>query len=153
MAARCIIVLWLCTGLCAASNGDRSYVFQRCLQACRMHECHLPMPTSANPPPPASLYKPRNLSLLESLITWDCNHECRYHCMWWAVDAFREDNLDVPQFNGRVRWPAPCPHLHQTLINTSYYCYIPSSGHKSVYSVSRSRPLPYFQYLISASNW
>ncbi|VDD79261.1 unnamed protein product [Mesocestoides corti] len=93
--------------LSLSSRGDGSFVFQRCLQACLLTQCNA---TSAKLPLSYSYssYRPRNLRYLEKLITWECNSECKYHCMWWAVDAFQQGGQPVPQFYGKLfilQWP------------------------------------------------
>lgn len=37
------------------------------------------------------------------IVGWSCRDECKYSCMWQAVDAFQKDGLKVPQFHGKVQ--------------------------------------------------
>ena len=41
------------------------------------------------------------------LLGWDCDSECKYDCMWEAVEFFQKHDIDIPQFYGKwpfVRW-------------------------------------------------
>ena len=87
---------WLCFFIliiikeAAASNGDRSYIFLKCVSNCGNANCT----------------KQSNFVSLQPwylwLLQWSCKDECRYQCMWKTVDAFKKDNIGVPQFYGKV---------------------------------------------------
>lgn len=79
--------------LVEGSRGDRSYIYQRCTDDCEYENCTRP----------ASLQHFRESQpWVEALLHWSCGDECRYQCMWTTVEAFRRDNIDVPQFYGKV---------------------------------------------------
>lgn len=88
---------WLCFFIliiikeAAASNGDRSYIFLKCVSNCGNANC-------TNQSNFVSL-QPWYLWLFQ----WSCKDECRYQCMWKTVDAFKKDHIGVPQFYGK--WP------------------------------------------------
>ncbi|EUB58673.1 Exocyst complex component [Echinococcus granulosus] len=89
-------------GLSHSSGGDNSLIFNQCLYVCRVTQCnstesatYLLLKTKP--------YEPRNLSVLEKIITWNCEDECKYHCMWWTVDEHRLKGVSPQQFYGR--WP------------------------------------------------
>ncbi|KAI8793238.1 post-GPI attachment to proteins factor 3-like isoform X2 [Biomphalaria glabrata] len=86
----CISALGLVTFV-HASNGDRSYVFGKCIQSCLTKNCTDETEFSSTQP------------LYMNLLHWTCLDECRYHCMWTTVDAFQRDGSQVPQFFGK--WP------------------------------------------------
>ncbi|KAH9520064.1 Post-GPI attachment to proteins factor 3 [Bulinus truncatus] len=74
-----------------ASNGDRSYVFGKCIQSCSMQNC--------SNETDFLLHQPAYLNILQ----WTCLDECKYNCMWTTVDAFLRDGSHIPQFYGK--WP------------------------------------------------
>ncbi|XP_061193950.1 post-GPI attachment to proteins factor 3-like [Saccostrea echinata] len=77
-----------------ASYGDRSYIYQKCLQNCQIENC-----TGS-----ASIARfKENQPWFEEKLYWSCEDDCQYHCMWKTVEAFRKDNIAVPQFYGK--WP------------------------------------------------
>ena len=79
--------------LVEGSRGDRSYIYQRCTDDCEYENCTRPV----------SLQHFRESQpWVETLLHWSCVDECRYQCMWTTVEAFRKDNIDVPQFYGKV---------------------------------------------------
>jgi len=89
-----LLVLLTSTGVTLGSNGDRSYVFRKCVQGC----------THANCSDPATLTQFSSTQAWHMrLLQWDCDGECRYQCMWTAVDAYQRDRSQVPQFYGK--WP------------------------------------------------
>nr|XP_022305826.1 post-GPI attachment to proteins factor 3-like [Crassostrea virginica] len=80
--------------LVEGSRGDRSYIYQRCTDDCEYENCTRPV----------SLQHFRESQpWVEALLHWSCGDECQYQCMWTTVEAFRKDNIDVPQFYGK--WP------------------------------------------------
>ena len=86
---------------CFSSSGDCSIFFAHCLYSCRVVRCNY----SENPNHPLYTSKPfipRNLTLLERVITWKCDDECKYHCMWWSVEKFQDSGVPPQQFYGRV---------------------------------------------------
>jgi len=48
-----------------------------------------------------SSFTPVNHSIFA--LGWDCESECKYDCMWEAVDFFIRNDVSVPQFHGK--WP------------------------------------------------
>lgn len=80
-----------------ASVGDRSQVFNDCLDKCWAANCtSLKGSTSTR----HELTQPIHLTLLG----WNCVEECKYSCMWVTVDKFLYSfNQNVPQFYGK--WP------------------------------------------------
>ncbi|VDN18707.1 unnamed protein product [Dibothriocephalus latus] len=82
-----------------ASIGDQSYVYKECISACVSAECNVSVPNAST----SSLYTPPVLALHERAVVWNCEDECKYNCIWWAVEAFQQDGLPVPQFYGK--WP------------------------------------------------
>lgn len=84
----------------SASIGDTSFVYQRCLAACQTLTCDNSIDTREQPP--QTDFKPYVLTFPERVVKWSCVAECRYHCMWRTVDAFREDKQEIPQFHGKV---------------------------------------------------
>ncbi|KAF4521894.1 hypothetical protein B566_EDAN008381 [Ephemera danica] len=78
----------------SASEGDRSPVFQKCVGKCTIENC-----TEDN-----STYKYASLQPAYHIhLLWPCKEECKYWCMWQAVDFFEERGWGVPQFHGK--WP------------------------------------------------
>ncbi|XP_041366016.1 post-GPI attachment to proteins factor 3-like [Gigantopelta aegis] len=77
--------------LVEASAGDRSWIFQKCLYACQKTDCRDEHKYRQSQP------------LYMQLLQWSCIDECKYDCMWKTVDAFHNDNSNVPQFYGK--WP------------------------------------------------
>ena len=73
-----------------ASVGDRSWVFQKCLDVCWRTDCRDERRYIQSQP------------WYMQLLQWDCLDECKYGCMWQTVDAFQKDNSNVPQFYGKV---------------------------------------------------
>ncbi|GFR67355.1 post-GPI attachment to proteins factor 3-like [Elysia marginata] len=86
-----LILLILLLPTTYASNGDRSYIFSKCLQRCRQINCTNLEAFSQRQP------------LHMKLFRWTCEDECKYDCMWTTVDAFSLDGSNVPQFYGK--WP------------------------------------------------
>ncbi|ESP01909.1 hypothetical protein LOTGIDRAFT_138807 [Lottia gigantea] len=86
-----LLIIFLNLQECWTSVGDRSFVFQKCLETCLKSNC-----TDMN------VFFSRQPYYLQ-LLHWDCSSECRYYCMWKTVDAFQKDGLPIPQFNGK--WP------------------------------------------------
>ena len=76
----------------SCSRGDRSYVFQHCLVRCNYTDCTQRTRTMRQP-----------LAWSLWLTGWTCLDNCKYLCMWRAVDAFQRDRLPLPQFYGK--WP------------------------------------------------
>ena len=100
-----LILTTLCR-ICSSSSGDCSIIFAQCLYSCRVSRCNYPGDTSHalyTPKP----FVPRNLTLLERVITWKCDDECKYHCMWWSVEKFQASGVPPQQFYGRVSTSNP----------------------------------------------
>ncbi|XP_005104826.1 post-GPI attachment to proteins factor 3 [Aplysia californica] len=74
-----------------ASNGDRSYIFGKCVQGCSGANC--------SNLTEFVLSQPAYMKFLQ----WSCQDECKYQCMWTTVDAYQRDRSEVPQFYGK--WP------------------------------------------------
>lgn len=91
------------------SIGDRSQIFNDCLNYCRGLNCsvrsYIDKSDARNEvtrlvKTPFELNQPFYLKLLG----WGCLDECKYNCMWETVDIFENTyKLDVPQFYGK--WP------------------------------------------------
>ena len=71
-----------------SSNGDRSYVFGKCVRGCISANCSNLTEFAQTQP--------------YHLYFWGCKDECKYQCMWSTVDAFQKDRSQVPQFFGKV---------------------------------------------------
>ncbi|KAM3185533.1 hypothetical protein ACTXT7_006174 [Hymenolepis weldensis] len=48
-------------------------------------------------------FEPCDLSFIESVVKWNCEDECKYHCMWKTVNEFRQVSPKIHQFFGK--WP------------------------------------------------
>ncbi|KAM7538249.1 hypothetical protein Aperf_G00000061877 [Anoplocephala perfoliata] len=85
-----------------SSRGDDSIEFRQCLFSCYLSQCNnthvIPYPFAISKP-----FKPKKLSFVESIITWNCEDECKYHCMWWVTEEFESRGEKLQQFYGR--WP------------------------------------------------
>lgn len=88
-----VLILWLVI-ISDASEGDRSYYFEKCLEKCDESVCH-------NHTRRIEMRLKQPLTL--RLTMWDCEDECKYHCMWGTVKMFLKDKNRVPQFYGK--WP------------------------------------------------
>ncbi|XP_025093997.1 post-GPI attachment to proteins factor 3-like isoform X2 [Pomacea canaliculata] len=87
-----LLTLLFMVRLCAiskASVGDRSYIYNKCLNNCFAVNCTDTETFIAKQ------------SFVLRLLRWSCPEECRYLCMWETVDAFRQDGTPVPQFHGK----------------------------------------------------
>ncbi|CAL8072846.1 unnamed protein product [Orchesella dallaii] len=88
-----LLVLFLC--LCVfpssvrPSRGDRDYTFHNCLIKCKQSSCV----------GKDYIGQPDYLKYL----SWDCDSECKYQCMWQTVHTFQMHNIPIPQFFGK--WP------------------------------------------------
>lgn len=99
-----------------ASRGDRDYTFHNCLVKCKqnscvgngMHECIFTIELNA-----FSFFGVLNQFCFQIVdyigqanylkyLSWDCDSECKYHCMWQTVSTFQQHNIPVPQFFGKV---------------------------------------------------
>lgn len=82
-----------------ASKGDRSNFFNFCIDKCFSRNCSRQF-TAKNEP---TLYEKTQPFYLK-LLGWDCESECKYICMWKAINDFKVYyNEDAPQFYGK--WP------------------------------------------------
>jgi len=121
VAALVVVTLMTLMRTCSASYGDMSHPFQQCLQVCRPSRCN-------NPASNIRFYENRPLHL--RLLGWDCDSECKYDCMWEAVEIFRKNDLDIPQFSGKwpfVRWMGmqePASAIASVLNGVAAYYYI-----------------------------
>ncbi|XP_064635626.1 post-GPI attachment to proteins factor 3-like [Lineus longissimus] len=88
-----LVVLSLFLEMVTASVGDRSSVYTTCLGDCRAVKCDHMSEEGFSGAQPFHL----------RLLLWGCGDECRYDCMWQAVDAFHENGSKIPQFHGK--WP------------------------------------------------
>lgn len=98
VAAFVILTFMRLMRTCSASYGDMSYPFVKCLQVCLPSRCN-------NPTSNVRFYADRPLH--RRLLGWDCDSECKYDCMWEAVEFFQKHDIDIPQFYGKwpfVRW-------------------------------------------------
>lgn len=77
-----------------ASEGDQSYYFDKCLNYCDETVCK-------NDTRVMEMKAKQPLAL--RLTFWNCEDECKYHCMWATVKKFLKDKNYVPQFYGK--WP------------------------------------------------
>nr|CAB3264808.1 post-GPI attachment to proteins factor 3 [Phallusia mammillata] len=74
----------------SASNGDRSGAYQNCLKPCVNNNC-------------SGVEYPVDHPLYLKAMGWDCKEECKYSCMWVAVDIYADHGVACPQFHGK--WP------------------------------------------------
>lgn len=84
--------------LCSASLGDMSHPYRKCFQICQTSRCNHPA---------SNIRFYSSQPVHRRLLGWDCDSECKYECMWEAVDFFQKNDIDVPQFHGKwpfVRW-------------------------------------------------
>ncbi|XP_064647861.1 post-GPI attachment to proteins factor 3-like [Lineus longissimus] len=88
-----VVILSLLLVTVMASAGDRSLVYKRCLSNCKYINC-----LGVSDEVFASA-QPVYLRWLQ----WGCLDECKYECMWQAVDAYEKDGSKIPQFHGK--WP------------------------------------------------
>ncbi|XP_047528297.1 post-GPI attachment to proteins factor 3 [Vanessa atalanta] len=90
-----IFVFILILPFILSSDGDRSPFYQNCVKSCSKANCTL---EGAFQEDSAKVQDKWN-----RLLNWSCNDECRYQCMWRAVQAFQERGYQVPKFHGK--WP------------------------------------------------
>ncbi|THH20059.1 hypothetical protein EW146_g1234 [Bondarzewia mesenterica] len=76
--------------LVAASSGDRSNDFQRCVSRCQLENC-------------TSRSEITQTSLLDSLTHWTCIDQCKYKCMHTITDFAIEIGVFIQQYYGK--WP------------------------------------------------
>ena len=74
-----------------ASSGDRSSVFQGCLERCLRHSCT----------PEGRPLRPQSLALW--LTRWTCADDCKYTCMHTLTDLAAESGVQMQQYYGK--WP------------------------------------------------
>ncbi|XP_034941578.1 post-GPI attachment to proteins factor 3 [Chelonus insularis] len=75
----------------SASTGDRSQFYRQCLLVCYSHNCKHNVDFEV-------------ISFNDDgFLSWSCEENCRYECMWETVDHFINHGLHVPQFHGK--WP------------------------------------------------
>ena len=101
-----------------ASSGDRSDVFQRCLDKCVRQSCtatatdtdgrrvRSDSSTSSNNTPgsPVRAQQPQQaLPLALRLTRWTCADDCKYTCMHTLTDLALESGVRMEQFYGK--WP------------------------------------------------
>uniref|UniRef100_A0A6M2E006 Post-GPI attachment to proteins factor 3 n=1 Tax=Xenopsylla cheopis TaxID=163159 RepID=A0A6M2E006_XENCH len=87
----CLVFLLICQT--EASLGDRSPYFGNCVKKCLEEKCinfH-------------TFKDQSDTNVLNDLVQWHCNDDCRYNCMWKTVDSFNERKWSTPQFDGK--WP------------------------------------------------
>jgi hypothetical protein len=90
LVATLLILVILDNVVC--SQGDRSYVYQRCLSSCIEIKCN----------EVAEKEFVSRQSLFNWLLNWSCSDECKHECMWTTVSAFIKDGSPIPQFHGKV---------------------------------------------------
>ncbi|KAL1501827.1 hypothetical protein ABEB36_007081 [Hypothenemus hampei] len=76
-----------------ASIGDRSQIYQRCLDKCQILNCTQDGQSFISQAQPLHL----------KLTFWSCLDECKYDCMWITVNGFHQRGYKTPQFYGK--WP------------------------------------------------
>ena len=104
-----VFFLLLCATETRASQGDRSFVYGRCMSACVKGNCLIRADLSL-----FHEYQP----VYERLLLWSCQDDCSYQCMWVAIDAFARDRIPVPQFYGKVSF------LISFILSLFFGCYI-----------------------------
>ena len=104
-----IVIATTCT-TAHASSGDRSDVFQRCLDICTRQSCTASdndgrrgrssdtTSSNSNTPNPGS-----PLPLALRLTRWTCADDCKYGCMHTVTDLALESGVRMEQFYGK--WP------------------------------------------------
>ncbi|XP_050345150.1 post-GPI attachment to proteins factor 3 [Nymphalis io] len=78
-----------------SSDGDRSPFYQNCVKSCNKAKCTLEGAFQEE--------SAKSQDIWNRWLNWSCNDECRYHCMWRAVQAFQERGYQIPKFHGK--WP------------------------------------------------
>ncbi|XP_075992969.1 per1-like protein PGAP3 [Anticarsia gemmatalis] len=92
-------LLFLCERfvLISSSAGDRSMLYQRCLNKCVNDNC-----TNGS----GNMFK-SNTGIQQDfwckVLRWSCREECCYQCMWYTVRTFKNAEEGIPKFHGR--WP------------------------------------------------
>lgn len=94
-----ILTTFLQPGL--SSSGDSNYIFHNCLYSCYLSQCNLTHVRSYIDPASKS-FEPCNLSFIESAVKWNCEDECKYHCMWKTVNEILQVSPKIHQFFGKV---------------------------------------------------
>ncbi|XP_008548871.1 post-GPI attachment to proteins factor 3 isoform X1 [Microplitis demolitor] len=75
----------------SASTGDRSQFYRQCLLVCYSSSCKHNVEFEI-------------VSFDDGgFLSWSCEENCRYDCMWETVNHFIDHGLKVPQFHGK--WP------------------------------------------------
>jgi len=140
------LLLSLVVFSCWGSIGDRSHPYQNCLFNC-VSNCD-----NRN-----KVFTEKQAMHLQ-LLGWDCSEECKYECMWTAVEVFQKSNLSTPQFHGK--WPfirlagiqEPASVLFSVCNGVTVWL-----GFKNFYKyVPRSAPmykLVVFHFLLAENAW
>ncbi|XP_066155683.1 post-GPI attachment to proteins factor 3 isoform X1 [Euwallacea fornicatus] len=81
-------------GVAFASIGDRSPVYQRCLDRCQILNCS---------EDGTVFVSDHHQAVHLKTLAWSCLDECKYNCMWKTVESFHQRNWKTPQFHGK--WP------------------------------------------------
>lgn len=88
-----LLITGIFSKLAYASAGDHSPYYQRCVERCDLINCT----------EDGKEFKEDRQPLILKVTLWNCNHECKYECMWRTVEAFHDRNWRTPQFYGK--WP------------------------------------------------
>ncbi|XP_066248077.1 post-GPI attachment to proteins factor 3 isoform X2 [Euwallacea similis] len=80
-------------GVTFASIGDRSPVYQRCLDRCQILNCS---------EDGTVFVSDHHQAIHLKTLAWSCLDECKYNCMWKTVDSFHQRNWKTPQFHGKI---------------------------------------------------
>ncbi|XP_012262614.1 post-GPI attachment to proteins factor 3 [Athalia rosae] len=87
----CLLIVLAFIFGATCSNGDRAQFYKECLQRCNIRNCTADLEYKISPP------------IELKLLSWTCDDDCRYNCMWKTVEYFTSHGSRVPQFHGK--WP------------------------------------------------
>jgi len=77
LVAHCIALLCLvCFDAASGSRGDRDPSFIRCVEECKVTGC-----VGSNACHTVCMRSEKQIPLLLRLLRWDCDADCKYHCM------------------------------------------------------------------------
>ncbi|CAB3252086.1 unnamed protein product [Arctia plantaginis] len=80
-----------------SSLGDRSTIYQRCLNKCIQDNC---TDVSGDT---FKRYAAKQQDFWCMVLRWSCREECYYQCMWYTVRTFERAGEGIPKFYGK--WP------------------------------------------------
>lgn len=100
-----LVIAIICITTACASSGDRSDVFQRCLNKCARQSCTATATDDGNLSPTRAQQgqQAMMMPLALRLTRWTCADNCKYTCMHALTDLAEESGVRMEQYYGK--WP------------------------------------------------